>query len=125
MSNFQMAEARKSLMEFPPLCPTKPTCNAYSNRRRFPGLALTLQPHVTREEQTALVNWTDQLDMAEHYRSSKTRTFFCIKAKLVLATKESAERVGKKDKYGAWDFNWGDIPVKVPCTAYIQKKQKS
>ena len=70
----------------------------------------------------ALRNWTDQLDMAEHYSCSKARTSFCIKAKRVRATKETAERVGKKDKHGAWDFAWGDIPVQVPNTESIQER---
>ena len=58
--------------------------------------------------------------MAEHYSSTNTRASYCIKAKLVLAAKQTAGRVGKKDTYGAWDYKWGDIPVKAPPTNSIR-----
>ena len=70
----------------------------------------------------ALGKWTDQLDMAEHYSCSKGRTSFCIKAKLVMGTKETAGRVGTKGQTWRLGFQMGDISVQVLCTNSIQNK---
>ena len=88
MSTFQMAEARKALMRLPPRSLSEPTCNAYSNRRCLPGIAWLLQPPATKEEQKALGNWLDRMDMAEHYSSTKTRALHHIKAKFVWVAKQ-------------------------------------
>ena len=48
MSSFQMAEAGNALLELPPLSLVMPTCNTYSNRRCFPGIAQLMQPPVTK-----------------------------------------------------------------------------